>query len=284
MTRKALIAEITTKLKQYDESSLIDYRSLNRWIKNELKRFGSNVTILTEKVLKVENGKATLPDNFFNLELAVKCNPFTYNTDIETQKILQSSTHWTQRLEVKQEWDNASESHIGTDYKYIEENIYYQDRLINVKYNNITPLRIVRGMKRENCSATCKNFNFHSSPYEINIIRDTLQTNFREGYIYIQYNGLPVDEEGDLYIPDVTNLQEYLITFCTRNILEDVWLNSDDENLVNKLTYISSKERNLFSLAMTTLKMEALSKGWEKKIKRKIIKESNRYERMFPKR
>lgn len=282
MTRKGLIAEITTKLKQYDESGLIDYKSLNRWIKNELKRFGSNLMVLTEKVLEVENGIATLPENFFSLDLAVKCSMDSYEIREEHRDVLQSSHFWTQRLETTYEWNNTSNSHVGKDYKCIREEVYYKGCPITLRYNDVQPLKLVKGIKKESCSKKCKNFNFNNSPYEINILRDKIQTNFSKGSIYIQYYGLPSDDEGDLEIPDIVNLQEYLIAYCTRQILESLWFNDDDVNLVNKLNYIRQSEESLFTKAMTTVKFEALGKNWDKKIKRKIIAESNRYERMFP--
>ena len=72
MTRKELIAEILTEVRQYDESNLVDYRSLNRWIKNEIKRFGVNVMVLQPQFITVENGKATLPEAFFQLKKAMQ--------------------------------------------------------------------------------------------------------------------------------------------------------------------------------------------------------------------
>ena len=282
MNRRSLLAEIQSELKQYDESGLLDYRSLNRWLKNEVKRFGANVMILTEKVVEVKNGKAILPEDFFSLNIAAKCDADSHEFNEGCREDLQSSQYWTQRLETTYEWDNLSGSHKGVDYKCIEEKIYHNNCAITFRYRNPQLLKLTKGIKRDICSNSCKNIKVRQAPWEMNILGETLNFNFKEGYVYLQYYGIPTDEEGDLYIPDVRSLEEYLIAYCKRKTLETLWLNDDDVNLVNKLSYMKQEERELFGLAMTQTKFEALSKNWDEKIKRKNRIDMNKYERMFP--
>ena len=285
MTRKQLIAEILTDLRQYDESGLIDYRSLNMWIKNELKRFGANITVLTEKVLEVENGKVELPDNFWTLDLAVKCVADSQEVnDGECKQQVQESQFWKQRLEKTYRWDNQSGSHIQEDYKTIEEKVYYNNCQVTFRYREPEVLRLTKGIKKEYCSKGCKNLQeqfTRSAKHEINILGNTLQTNFKNGFVYIQYNGLPTDDDGDILIPEVRSLEEYLIYYAKRKILESLWINDDDVNIMNKLQYIRQMERETFGLAMTQVKFESLG-NWDKKLKRKMIRETNRFEHMFP--
>lgn len=285
MTRKQLIAEILTDLRQYDESGLIDYRSLNMWIKNELKRFGANITILTERVLDVEDGKVELPEDFWTLHLAVKCKQEGWEGEYqEDRELVQDSQWYKERTETNYVWDNQSQSHKQQDYKTVSEKIFYKDRVTNLRYKEPVFLRLTKGFKKEFCAPGCKNMQQRltaSAHYEINIVGNILQTNFKTGHIYMQYNALPTDDDGDIYIPDVRSLQEYLMYYAKRKILESLWLNDDDVNLVNKLQYISAKEKETFGLAMTQVKMEGLA-NWDKKLKKKMIAETNRFEKMFP--
>lgn len=282
MTRKRLVAEILTELKKYDESGLIDYKSLNRWIKNELKRFGNNVMQLTETVLRVENGIADLPENFFSLYFAVKCTPESYQFEEGCKENLQSSHFWTQRLENTYEWDNQSNSHKNTNFKLIEERIVFKDNTtVRFKYNNPILLKPVKGIKKDSIAVKCKNLNINNSPYEFNIVGEKMQFNFTDGDVYIQYYGLPLDQSDDLLIPDSRNLEEYLIAYCKRKIMEIIWLNDDDTNLVNKLQFLQQEEARLYGLAQTEVKFNALG-NWAQKIKRNNILETNKYERMFP--
>jgi hypothetical protein len=284
MTRKQLIAEILTDLRQYDESGLIDYRSLNMWIKNELKRFGANITILTEKVIDVDNGQAELPEDFWTFHLAAKCKAESHEFEEGTRDLVQDSQYWTQRIENTYVWDNQSNSHKQSDYKEISEKIFYKDAVVNFRYSEPTMLKLTKGFKKEFCAPGCKNLQkqlTNSAQNEINILGSKIQTNFKEGFIYLQYNALPTDETGDIYIPDVRSLQEYLIYYAKRRILEALWINDDDVNLINKLQYIKGQEKEYLGLAMTQVKMEGLG-NWDKKLKRKMIAETNRYERLFP--
>ena len=287
MTRRQMIAEIETDMRQYSENNLIDYRSLNMWIKNELKRFGSNITILTEKVLEVENGKVELPDNFWTMHLAVKCTPDSQEiNDTECSQQIQESSFWKQRLEKTYRWDNQSGSHAQEDYKTIEEKVYYNNCQVTFRYREPEVLRLTKGIKKEYCANGCKNLQeqlTRSAKNEINILGNTLQANFKSGFIYLQYHGLPTDDEGDILIPEVRSLEEYLIYYAKRKILESLWINDDDVNVINKLQYIRQMERETFSLAMTQVKLEALNaSNWAGNLKRKMVQESNRFERMFP--
>ena len=285
MTRKQLIAEILTDLRQYDESGLIDYRSLNMWIKNELKRFGANITVLTEKALEVQNGKTELPEDFWTLHLAVKCKQHGWEGEHhEERDLVQDSQWYKQSTTTNYVWDNQSQSHKEESYKTVSEKVFYRDQIKKVHYTEPIVLRLTKGFKKEFCAPGCKNMQQKlatSSPHEINILGNILQTNFKDGFIYMQYNALPTDETGDIYIPDVRSLQEYLIYYAKRRILEALWMNDDDINLINKLQYIKGQEKEYLGLAMTQVKMEGLG-NWDKKLKRKMIAETNRFERMFP--
>lgn len=284
MNRKELIAEVTTTLRQYDEANLIDYASLKLWVKTGLKRFGTNVMVLAEKVLEVNNGEADLPEDFWNLSFAVKCSPESHEFEKGCkQDIARTSLYYTQRIENTYEWDNQSNSHQKTNYKEVIERQHFGSQAtVNFRYSNIFPLRLTRGIKKENIDKKCKNLiPGLASPYEINIVGEKIQANFNKGFIYLQYNALPTDEEGEITIPDVPTLEEYLMYYLKRRVLEDLWLNDDDLNLVNKISYISQKERESFALAMTTVKFEGLG-NWDKKIKNKIRRETNRFENMFP--
>ena len=283
MTRKQLVAEITTELKKYDESGLIDYISLNRWIKNELKIFGNNVMELTGTVLRVENGETILPENFFDLDFIVKCKPYAHKFEKGGKEHVQSSYFWTQRLEETYEWDNMSNSHRKTDFKMIEERVVLKDSIFKVRYNNPILLKPVRGIKRDYLTKTCKNLRVHDSPYEFNISGERLQFNFRDGDVYIQYYGIPLTEDGDFEIPDSRNIQEYLIAYCKRKILEIVWQNDDDTNMINKLQYIKAEENSLKGLAFTEVKFNKLGDGnWAKRLQRNNNLYIEKFERMFP--
>lgn len=289
MTRKQFIAEITSDLSQYDESGLIDYRSLNREIRSELKRFGNNIMVLTEKTIAIENGKAQLPEDFWRLVVAAKCDDGGYHVvEGDREHIIMSHT-WKTRLEQSYVWDNNSESYNKQDFKQITEKVYFDGGAIQFRYVNPTILRLTRGMRKEVCHGSCLNLKSeltNSAPNEINIVGETLQTNFDKGYVYMQYLALPTEEDGDLSIPETqhNSLYKYLSYYCKAKIMEKIVTNGDDTGKGEMLKYFNAQADKAFPLAMTESKFEGLGRDWDVKLKNKMRRETLKYERLFPNR
>lgn len=290
MTIKQLIAEIVSGgFAQYEQAGLVDHISLRTWIKNELKRFGSNIMHKQEAFLHVKNEKAILPENFWQLYLAVNCTPCGYTAD-ETDPVVQNSLFFRERVEGTMEWDNESESYAGKDFKFIKEDYYFDNSTVaSVYYNNFSFLKLVKGFNKTVCTKDCLNIKQvlgDENVNEINIIGNYVNANFKEGTIYMQYNGLEVDKEGQLIIPTTQHnrLQEYLIYYCRARILEEVVIGDDDPNKINMLSYFNQKQRDAFSLAMTETKMEALGKNWIQKVRNKTRIQTLKYDLMLPKR
>lgn len=288
MTRKQIVAEILSGMRQYNEAGLIDVKTLNLDIKNELRRFGSLVTERTEDVVEVVNGFAELPEDFWSLYLAIKCTKEdSISNGDGSSSIVQDSQFYTQRTTSDYVWDNQSKSHNQVDYQTVEEITYLTlDNTAKVRYSHPVLLRLTKGVNRKYCTKDCKNLQLNlQSPYEINIIGDKIQTgaNFRKGHIYLQYDGFPKDEEtGDLLIPEVVNLEKYLVAYGKYKSLENLWLNGDDADLTTKVQYFRQEAQGLFLPAMTQIKMEGLGQQWANNYKRKIQKTTQRFERMFP--
>ena len=289
MTRRQLIAEITSDLQQYEESNLINHISLKQKIKTAIKRFGNNIMTPTDIVLKIVSGKAQLPTNFWKLDLAVRCYPLGYTIETSDIKSVITSTVFKTRIEQDYEWNNQIDTYVNKNYKQITEKVYIDNNVVNYHYGKPAILKITRGMRKENCLSTCKNLQdslTYSSPWEVNIINETLQTNFEDGYVYIQYAGLPTDEEGELIVPTTQHdhLQNYIIYHCKAWLIETLMGNGDDENLINMFKIYSSKESEYFSLAMTETKMEGLGHDWDKKMKNRMRRDTLKYENLFPRR
>lgn len=287
MTKKEFIAELASDLKQYDESNLIDYRSVDLWLKTKLKRFGNNIMVPTEAFLKVENGRVKLPDNFWKLNLAVKCDPNGYRVESGDPKTVITSTAFKIRVEENNVWNNNIEGYNKKDFKQVIEKVFVDSNIVNYYYSSPTILKLTKGMKKEVCSKGCLNLQSkftHSSPWEINILNNFIQTNFTKGYIYIQYEGLPIDEDGDVLIPETQHdhLREYLMYHCKAKLMENLMGNGDEPNLVNMYQLYSAKEREYFSLAMTETKFGGLSADWDKKMKNKMRLNTLKYENLFP--
>lgn len=274
MTKSQIIAEITTKLKDYEESGLVDHISIDLWIRNALKEFGGNLMERTETTIEVIDGKATLPENFYSLGIALKCDPVGVSCeDEEAKKVIQSSYFYRERTEVQEFWDNQVGNvpcADGEECKTIVEEVFWHDNAKSAKvyYDNVQILSLVQGYKKVKCDKGCPNLKEYESPYEISHQGNYFQCNFDNGYIYMRYRGLPTDENGELLIPDIqrNKLNEYIQYTCIRRTLENVFLSSDDPNVANKLIYFGNKEDQTYLAAKNDSIVEGM-KNWKKRIK-----------------
>lgn len=287
MTEDELIAEITSGgFSKYEESGLIDYISLRRWIKSELKRFGNNLMVRSEGIVHIENYRAKLPFNFWQLQLAVKCDKMGYTKE-DTDDVLQNSLFYKERIEGVQEWDNMSDSYTAKDFKYVREDYVFKGAKATFHYGNPQFLKLAKGFKRELCTSDCTNLRKGlglENPKEINIIGDYINANFKEGVVYFMYRGLPTDGDGKLIIPKTQHdrLQEYLLYYCRARILEEVYAGGDGD-VERQLSYYERKAQVNFMLAMTEVKMEALGKDWTRKLRNKQRAQTLKYDSMLPK-
>jgi hypothetical protein len=287
MTTDELIAEITSGgFAQYEEAGLIDHISLKNWIRQQLKRFGSNIMYLNEAILQVKENRTKLPDRFWNLNLAVKCDAANVVVD-DPENVLQNSLFFSERLEGTAEWDNESNSMLTTPQKFVREEFYFRGAKATFNYYQPTFLRLMKGFNKTLCNRDSPNLRqsiVSDNPYQINIVGDYINTNFREGIIYMQYYGLAEDDNGGYLIPETQHeqLKNYLFYFCRTRVLEELIVGDDDPNKINLLNYYNQKTTAYFNLALTETKMEALGKGWASRIRNKQRAQTLKYDVMLP--
>lgn len=288
MTREELIAEVSSDLSQYEESGLIDEVSMKRWIRNELLRFGGNLMDLCETTLQIKNNKVQLPDDYWSLYLAVRCDPAGYEITSGSEDTLVNSSFYRQRVERDAEWDNQSSSYKYSNSQEIIEKFVFRDATVNFRYHNPQLLRLSKGMKRDRCHPQSKHLSRELTrdlPYEINVRHQTLYTNFKEGYVYMQYYGLPTDEDGDLVIPVTQHrrIEEYLMYYCKKRIMENIIANGDASgNEMTMLQYFAQESDKAFNLAMTEAKFEGLGKNWASRVRNATRRETLKYDCMLP--
>ena len=288
MKQTEMVAEIENALKVYDEAGLVDRISINKWIKNALKEFGANIMERTEGTIEVINGVAMLPDNFYSLGIALKCDPAGYTTEGEDAKShLQSAFLYKYRTEVQLQWDNQAGNVPcieGEDCNTIVEEIHFHDKGTSAKlyYGNIEILKLVQGYKKVKCDKGCPNLGEVQSPYEISQQGNFFQCNFDSGIIYLRYRGLPTDEDGGLLIPEIqrNKLQEYIQYTCIRRTLEDIWLAKDDPDVERKLQYYGQKESQAYAAAKNDSIVEGMS-GWKSRIKANNRRQTQKFDVMI---
>ena len=125
-----------------------------------------------------------------------------------------------------------------------------------------------------------RNRYVKDNPNEITIAGTTLRANFNEGNIYLQYYGLPMDEEGYIDIPETDNghLETYLEYYLKRRLSERLIMNNDAQGLQNMFSYFKGEEQVALRNASSELKMSSLTPAFAKRLKRLNRLEMLQYE------
>lgn len=286
ITRKQIIAEIKNKLKVYDQQGLIDDISLNNWIKENIKEFGGNIMNEYQTALVVEKGRAKLPDNFWALKAAVKCEQEGF-VEAETEKHIQRRTSYLEWTEIQDYYNylDGKPCLEDGDSRYITETLYFETpkKSYSFFYKQPKLLNLIPHVYKVRCDSDCPNLTANSE-YDISIDEDHnyITTNFNEGFIWVWYKGLPCDEAGDLVIPGTSRdkLKNYIIYFAIVRTLEDLLLSEDDPNIFNKLQVFERLKNEYYYAA----KSESISKGlsgWSTKLINNNRRNTNKYENMF---
>ena len=267
---ESIISLVKLDLSKYSDAGLIDTNLLYNDAIRALKRFGNDILELQEVVLDVKAGSTTLPPNFFSLLFAYLCEPAYYKThDVEFHDI-QSSLLYKERVELGNSWTDCESCCEEKTENLIKENVYFKRGRAEFYYHRPQLLRLAKGFSKSACADKCRNNFSVPTQNEINIIRDTLYTNFNKGSIYMQYYGLPLDEEGRLNVADTKNghLETYLEYFLKRRAAERLLGNNDAQGIQNLYQIYKQEEGIALRNASSEVKLAKLTphamKRWHK--------------------
>lgn len=267
----SFIEEIKADFRKYVDAGLVDEASMYRDLEIALKKFGNNINELNETVIEVENGKAILPDNFSSLYIAYLCEPLGYTTKVKKEH-LQDSNFFIERTERKYNWKSCDPCCIDEEEKVITEKLYFEEHEVDFHYKNPTLLKLGKTFNKNACHDKCRNKYVRESLSEIIINRKVLHANFDCGHIYLQYYGLPIDDEGNLVITETFNgeLESYLEYYLKERLVERLMSNGDaGQGLSSLYSVFASKRSTQLRLAMNSLKMcdinpDRLRRRWRK--------------------
>ena len=265
MTITQFIAEIESDLFNYAQD--IDRVGIKTDVMNQLKIFGVNISEIYEKVLDIKNSKVTLPDNFKSLKLALKLNP--QGSIIEGEDF-ENSYIYKERIVNPRYFDQVNQEYVNPLCSAIvTERIVYKNSKADFYYN-YEMLSLVKGIKKDVIDNRCGNIG-KQAPHTINITNRTLNTNFNQGTIYIQYYALP-EEDGELSIPEITtgDILQYIRQYVKVQIAEKLIANNQNPIGISQLYPMWKQELpSLKKLALNEAKFAGLDKDWAKKLKRK---------------
>lgn len=251
MTFNEFSAAIKGSMEQYNSAGLIDDLSIYNWMIEGMNEFSTLPTIRIEYIINVRNNKGTLPDGFKSLYSAVKCEPYACTIDEDKPvDVLQDIYHYKVRELKNEDWNFCNPCDIQeTDTCVVEKVYFHNGTRGNFYYNNLEPLklRLTSHTRKSKCDSNCLNFSVNNAQNEISINEKTIYTNFKEGSVFIVYNGYEEDEDGFIMIPESKedNLFKFLRAYVKREIIRKILENSDN----------TTNEQFLFSLYDSDVKL-----------------------------
>lgn len=261
MSVDGLIAKIKSDFEKWTALGLIQDFKVYTDIINALSKFGENIMVLQDAVVPVKNGKAILPDNFHSMYVGVKCNPRGYYCSEEVEPVLQNTLDWKERTETTQSWNKCSKKECSEiEEKTIVEKTYIDQKQVTWYYDSVQPLALVKG-RFAGCHSKCLNRRFAHSEYEVYINNKVMNTNFKDGYVYIQYYGLDKDEEGKIIIPDTPKMEvlKYVEYYAKNEILMRIEDNKEDAHATRLQQKYFQLSQAQLALALTDAKSSTLT-------------------------
>jgi hypothetical protein len=292
-----LLADVKSDFKKYDLQDLIDTQQMIKVTKKINYDLGLRINQTKEVVLEVEKGRVKLPNDFYTLNFMMMCGSY------ETKNYLPQGTHIEERVvnAVAPEYQQAPSpvdidgcatteepqevtecppcSQCGTstcdscncvavpesctlnckgEQIQLVQVLKYETRVFSV----LQPIKLLDNPMEIECD--CPNL-YWNSPFTAWIKDGWLYTNFKEGKVYINYQGMMEDAEGNLLVLDHDMINEYYEYALKRRVLENLVM--DDQPVTQaKVTLIETRHREARIYAVSivnTPNFSELKKMWK---------------------
>lgn len=263
-----LLDDVMVDFKGYTLEDMIEPATLIATVRKLNYELGLRIQQTKEVVLEISHGKAKLPANFHVFNYALVCTERTVHTGYDV-----GGTHM-----VEVPYTEVSTSEDLCPPPVVNENPNGQPRIIvnckneqweliqvigpskTVKFTQFFPLKM---RNNPDIDCDCPNL-YYTSSNEGWLNHGFLYTNFTSGNVYLNYQSLMEDEEGNLLVPDHDGINEYYEYGLKRKILETLFM--EDENVSNKLQLIEQRYREARNKALSivnTPNFEEMRKMWE---------------------
>jgi len=231
----ALFARIKKRLNSFDAQGLIDEGDFHKHVMYILEQLGQAVFVEGEAVLHVKDFKARLPHNFKYLHAAYRCTfrsngpktineqkPYFYYHDTEiTRDCPKSCT-----FQCHQEF--------GRTKIVIRTFVNGEDSFDGGTCNKFQILKLSPNVK-ERCTEHCVNL-LHAGKDEITLKDNHVLTMFPCDTIYMQYFGIPIDEETGLpMIPENEYIEKAIEYYIYTQLFEEFYWNTTVPGIANML-------------------------------------------------
>jgi len=233
ISAEPLVAQIKLQLKNYFESGVLTEALIPTFIDNALRKLGSLSLKPHQKyVINIKDYTGYLPSDFFKLILA-----YTYDYVYEFTGQVPATTGWYVRHDDCVSCTNCPNP--GGVYEEIRINSHTE----RVKLKNPKLVKVV--YSSEYCASDCPNKNYESLD-EVVISGNRVTTSFETGALYMNYFSKPLDDDGIPMIPEIVEVEDYIIAWVKFLLMELVLNGASPETYNQSMQKYQLYERQAF--------------------------------------
>jgi len=223
---------ISKRLASFDAMNLIDTGDFHKHVAYVIEQLGQAVFQECEAIVPIKDRKGKLPENMKRLHGMYKCTP-----EFRTTQSINEQKPWVYmyQTEITNECPNRCKfehKHEG-ETKVVIRTFVNGDEL-TLSYKNPIMLRLSPNV-RHLCTDDCPSL-FQGEPDEVTIDDNgTIHTVFDNDSIFMQYYGLPMDENELPMIPVQEDVEKAVEYFIYTQLFEELYWNSAVPNIANML-------------------------------------------------
>lgn len=255
-----LFSKVKRFLKSYDFANIIDEGEFPTYTKEVLKTLGWGILKETQGILKIEDGECILPDNFEYYYSGYKIDNPTYNKTDTVQSNFSFVTDVTKDYILE---SNSCSINACENSKQLVESINIKtfvretNESFNCSYSATVPLVLSPNVRSKAQKKFDDGHIYGENHREISIDKQLkrIYTNFDKGTIYMKYYGFPIDEDGNMEIPDIEQVEKAIEWYIIYQILLSQWFNSTVPDIQNKYMKAEQEYKLAYSEAKHYLKL-----------------------------
>jgi hypothetical protein len=267
-----MLEDVTIDLNTFALENMIEPQQLIKLVRKINYDLGLRIQQQTEIILDVTHNKVKLPDNFYSFNFGLICGEYVYETGTPV-----GGTH----IEEIPYTEFPTQSHLNCCEAPVDQPCCFNGREgICITHNPDQPYgdqcikpRVVQPRVFLNCKDEAYELVQVVRPGSIRVFRYTrplrmkasqeidcdcpnlyyntadegwikfgfLNTTFKEGKVYLNYQANMEDDNGNLLVPDHELLNEYYEYALKERILENLYMNGED--VAQRLQMITPKLR-----------------------------------------
>jgi len=218
-----VFSRVKSSLKSYSDMDMFLIDEYYKIIDLCNSRLGRKINPKKEKIIKIRNYRAELPEDFFSLELAMVVGNINY---VQTSPYPTKTMTLEGRIPTPMELSSAANLDKCCNFKLSCGKVPTLTCKMEYDYYEFQETVIVRLTEKRYCNTSC--FNLYSdSPYMMEIVngRYIQIDNFKDGNLYINYTAKTSGEGNIPMCLDHPKILDYYEKAIKAEILKDLYIN-----------------------------------------------------------